>query len=217
MSLSWIYHITDAPGGGMSAADMETNAQLFIDYFSGYMTDAAMAGILGNMQHESYLNPAQCQIGSGTSTSSNSGGGLIQWTPRSAFVRWCVDRGRSWYNGYYQLYRIRCEGEGRDGCSGYWLKKGAYQYSWSEYCQLTDYEEACKAYLAERERAGVAALSTRLEYAENWYNFINGGVPIPTPSPSPTPPDPRPYDIGFIKLGGARDLMRRGVISNGKL
>ena len=217
MPLSWIYNITDAPGGGMSGADMETNAQLFIDYFSGYMTDAAMAGILGNMQHESYLNPGQCQIGSGTSTSSSSGGGLIQWTPRSDFIVWCNARGRSWYDGYYQCYRIRCEGEGRDGCSGYWLKKGAYQYSWSEYCQLTDYEEACKAYLAERERAGVAALSTRLAYAENWYNFINGGVPIPTPPPSPDPPDPRPYDLNYIKLGGARDLMRRGVISNGKL
>lgn len=219
MPVSWIYNITDASGGGMSASDMENNVQLFIDYFTGYMTAEAMAGILGNMQHESYLNPAQCQIGSGTSSNSNSGGGLIQWTPRSAFVRWCEDRGRSWYDGYYQLYRIRCEGEGRDGCSGYWLKssKYGYYYSWSEFCQLTDYEEACKAYLYERERAGNEALSLRLEYAQNWYDFIQGGQPIPTPSPTPDPPEPRPYEYNMVMYGGIRDLMRRGVITNGKL
>lgn len=215
--MAWIYHITDSVGGGMSRSDMENNADEFYDYFNGYMTKAAMAGILGNMQHESYINPGQCQIGSGTSESSRSGGGLIQWTPRNAFIQWCTNRGRSWYDGNFQLYRIRCEGEGRDGCSGYWFPKNGYNYSWYQFCALTDWEEACKAYLNERERAGVSALSYRLKYAEQWYNYLNDGRPIDPVDPDDPVPDPSPYENNLYRYGGVRDLMRRGVISDGKL
>lgn len=215
--MPWIYHITDASGGQMTGADMENNADEFISYFSGYMSVAAMAGILGNMQHESYLNPGQCQIGSGTSTSSKSGGGLIQWTPRNAFIAWCQARGLTWYDGDVQCYRIKCEGERKDGCSGTWIKTSQYPYTWHEFCRLTDYEEACKAYLAERERAGVAALSKRLQYASQWYTYIDGSTPIPEPEPAPEPPEPLPYENNLARYGGIRDLQRRGIISNGKL
>lgn len=215
--MAWIYHITDASGGQMSGPDMENNADQFINYFSGYMSAAAMAGILGNMQHESYLNPGQCQIGSGVSTSSQQGGGLIQWTPRSAFIQWANARGYDWYDGDAQCYRIKCEGERTDGCGGYWIPTQMYPYSWSQFCALTDWQEATRAYLAERERAGVSALSLRLQYAEDWYDYIDGGVPIPTPSPTPPDPEPSPYEVPYHKYGGVRDLMRRGVISNGKL
>lgn len=215
--MPWIYHITDVSGGQMTGPEMENNADQFISYFSGYMTAEAMAGILGNMQHESYINPGQCQIGSGVSTGSSSGGGLIQWTPRSAFIQWATARGLNWYDGDTQCYRIKCEGERTDGCSGYWIPKQLYPYSWGQFCGLTDWREATKAYLAERERAGVSALSLRLQYAEDWYDYISGGVPIPTPSPTPPAPDPLPYENNLARYGGIRDLMRRGVISNGKL
>lgn len=215
--MSWIFNVTDQAGGGMTTASMQNNADAFISYFSGYMTSAAMAGILGNMQHESYINPGQCQIGSGTSTSSRSGGGLIQWTPRHDFIAWCSARGLTWYDGDTQCYRIRCEGERTNGCSGTWIKTSRYPYSWSEFCNLTDYAEACKAYLAERERAGVSAIERRLTYAQNWYSYIQGGAPAPDPDPDPITPDPKPGDNNIIKYGGIRDLQRRGVISNGKL
>lgn len=217
ITLAWQFNINDRSGGDMTRAMMENNADAFISYFYGYMTAEAMAGILGNIQHESYINPGQCQIGSGTSTNSRSGGGLIQWTPRSAFISWCNARGLTWYDGDVQCYRIKCEGERKDGCSGTWLKTSQYPYTWQEFCHLTDYEEACKAYLAERERAGVAALSKRLQYAAQWYAYIESSTPIPDPDPSPTPLDPIPYENNLARYGGIKDLQRRGIISNGKL
>lgn len=215
--MSWIYTITSG-NPGMTKAQQINNVDEFKNYFNGYMTDAAMAGILGNIQRESFINPGQQQIGSGGSTSS--GYGFIQWTPASVLISWCNSRGLNWYDGDAQCYRIKCEGEKKDGAGGYWfggkLNGTRYNYSWSEFCQLTDYEEACKAYLAQRERAGVSALDKRLEYASNWYNYLHGQVDPPDPEPTPPTPDPRPYDVN-INYGGIRDLMRRGVITNGKL
>ena len=213
--MAWIHHITDS-AGSMTQAEMVNNANEFHDYFDGYMTRAAMAGLLGNIQHESYINPGQMQIGSGISLSSNSGGGLIQWTPRNLFIAWCNSRGYNWVDGDTQCYRIKCEGEKKDGCSGYWFPKNGYNYTWSEFCQLTDYEEACKAYLHERERAGVSALSSRLKYAKAWYEYFDDGEE-PEIDPDQPTPSPSPYDNNLVRYGGVRDLMRRGVISNGKL
>ena len=211
--MSWQYVITDSQPG-FSSADYENNAYQFLLYFSGYMTASAMAGILGNIQYESYINPGQQELGQGGSTSY--GYGLIQWTPARDFIAWCNARGFTWYDGDVQCYRIKCEGERTDGCSGLWFGKNGYNYTWSEFCQLNDYEEAAKAYFYERERGTWNSL--RLDYAEDWYNWIYSGTPVPDPGPTPPTPDPggggstRPY-----WYGGVRDLMRRGVISNGKL
>lgn len=212
--MSWQYVITDSyPGYGSS--EYENNADMFASYFSGYMTVEAMAGILGNIQYESFMNPGQQELNRNGST--QYGYGLIQWTPASTFIAWCNDRGLDWYDGDAQCYRIKCEGERTDGASGYWLKNSAhgYVYTWSEFCQLTDYEEACKAYFWERERG--TWVDDRLDMAENWYNYLNGSVPIPDPGPEPPDPGPSPSEYPLYYFGGVRDLMRRGVISDGKL
>ena len=211
--MSWYYTITSS-NPGITKNQMKQNADEFVNYFNGYMSSAAMAGILGNMQHESFLNPGQQEIGKGGS--GKYGYGLIQWTPGSTLQSWLSARGYSWYDGTGQLYRIKCEGERTDGASGYWLKTSNYSYTWAQFCQLTDPAEACKAYLAERERAGVAALTQRLQYTAEWYDYIVNAVDPPDPSPTPPIPDPRPQDIPFW-YGGVRDLQRRGIISNGKL
>ena len=215
--MPWTYRITDQ-NPQMTLSEMEGNADAFAAYFSGYMTDAAMAGILGSMQHESFLNPGQTQLNKGGSL--QYGYGLIQWDDGSILISWCQARGLTWYDGDSQLYRIKCEGERINGCSGYFypgnLNGIRYSYTWSQFCQLTDWAEACKAYVAERERAGVTALSTRLGYAEDWYKYLHNGIQPPAPSPTPPPYVPPGKDMPFW-YGGVRDLMRRGVISNGKL
>lgn len=211
--MSWIYRIISS-NPGMTLSEMKNNADEFKNYFNGYMTAAAMAGILGNMQYESFLNPGQQEIG--YSGDPGHGYGLIQWTPGSSLDSWCSGRNMNWYDGDTQLYRIKCEGERTNGASGYWLKTSSYNYTWQQFCNLNDNQEACKAYLAERERAGVARLSERLTYAQNWYNYLVNSVVPPDPGPTPPAPDPRPRDIPSY-YGGVRDLMRRGIISNGKL
>lgn len=210
--MAWIYQITDQIPG-FSSSDYENNADKFADYFSGYMTAASMAGIFGNIQYESYLNPGQQELYRGGDT--RYGYGFIQWTPASSFLSWCNVRGLTWYDGDTQCYRIKCEGEKTDGCGGLWFPKNGYNYTWAQFCQLNDYEEAANAYFWERERGSWSDL--RIEYAENWYDYLENHVPIPDPGPTPPEPGPTPPQVSRHIYGGVRDLMRRGVISNGKL
>ena len=168
--MAWVYKIT-TDLNVLTEEQQKTNAKEFYNYFKGYMTLEAMAGILGNIQRESQLNPGQQEYGYGGSTSY--GHGFIQWTPATILINWCNNQGLNWYDGKAQCYRIKCEGEGNVE-DVYWIPTSSYPYSWSEFCKLTSVSEATKSYLAERERAGESALDERLEYASNWYEFLSG-------------------------------------------
>lgn len=175
--MAWIYEIGVAKY--FSTSQMQNNATEFYNYFTNKgATLEAICGMLGNIQRESTLNPG---IKQGSSTSL--GWGLIQWTPSTVLTNWCKTYGYNWYDGSAQCERISCEGEGTKGAGGCWIPTTEYAYSWSEFLALTDVAEATKAYLYERERAGVVALSDRLQYASEWYAYFSG-----TP---PTPPIPR--------------------------
>lgn len=163
--------------------EMKTNAIEFYNYFSSIgATLESICGMLGNIQRESGLNPGNKQT-----SSTSSGWGLIQWTPSTVLTSWCNQRRYLWYNGNIQCYRIKCEGEGTDGASGYFIPTTAYPYTWEEFIALTDVHTAVYAYLYERERAGVEAIEQRLQYADEWYEYLSGQPVPPTP---PTPPKP---------------------------
>ena len=180
--MAWIYEI--GVGKYFNQSQQENNATEFYNYFIKYGTTIeAICGMLGNITRESTINPA---IKQGDSTSS--GWGLIQWTPATVLTNWCEKYGYNWYDGTAQCERIKCEGEGTKGASGHWLPTSDYSYSWSEFIALTDVAEATKAYLYEREKAGVVALNDRLQYANEWYEYFSGTPVPPTP---PTPPTPR--------------------------
>lgn len=173
--MAWTYVVTESYGA-LTETQINGNVDAFAAYFDGYMTLEAMAGILGNIQRESQLNPGQLEGGKGGS--KDYGYGLIQWTPGSIIVNWSGARGLNWYDGDVQCYRIKCEGEAIEGAGGTWLTTSEYPYSWTEFCALTDSAEACKAYLAERERAGVAALEERLEYTAHWAEYLGAHPPV---------------------------------------
>lgn len=176
--MAWIYEIGVAKY--FDKPKQQNNANEFYNYFNNYgATLEAICGMLGNITRESTLNPAIKQ-----GVSSNLGWGLIQWTPATILTNWCKQYKYNWYDGFAQCERIKCEGEGTQGAGGYWLPTTAYPYKWSEFIALTDVEKATKAYLYERERAGVEALDLRLKYASEWYKYFTG-TPIP-----PTPPTP---------------------------
>lgn len=180
--MAWIYEIGVAKY--FSTSQMQNNATEFYIYFINYgATLEAICGMLGNIQKESTLNPG---IKQGSSISL--GWGLIQWSPSTVLTNWCKTYGYNWYDGAAQCDRISCEGEGTKGASGYWLPTSEYPYSWSEFLALTDVAEATKAYLYERERAGIEALDLRLQYANEWYSYFTGSPVPPTP---PIPPTPR--------------------------
>lgn len=177
--MAWIYEIGVAKY--FDKTKQQNNADEFYKYFNNYgATLEAICGMLGNITRESTLNPAIKQ-----GISSNLGWGLIQWTPATILTNWCKQYKYNWYDGAVQCERIKCEGEGTKDAGGYWLPTTSYPYKWSEFIALTDVEEATKAYLYERERAGIEALDTRLKYASEWYNYFTGSPITPTP---PTPP-----------------------------
>ena len=177
--MSWIYKI--GVGTYFSKSQQENNAIEFYAYFhQKRLTLESICGMLGNITRESTLNPG---IKQGSSTSS--GWGLIQWTPATVLTNWCNKYGYNWYDGTAQCERIIAEGDGTRGASGYWVPTSNYPYSWTEFKSLTDVDEATKAYLYERERAGVEALELRLQYAKEWYEYLSG-EPTPPIPPKPT-------------------------------
>lgn len=89
----------------MTQAEMENNANIVINTYRnmGY-NDKTIAGILGNMQNESSINPERIEAGGG------GGYGLVQWTPQSVLIEHCSTLGLSPYNnGDIQLEVIDAE------------------------------------------------------------------------------------------------------------
>lgn len=181
---------------------MTDNAYMVYSYFIKLgFTYEAIAGLLGNMQQESTINPGVWQ-----NQSAQSGGyGLVQWTPASGYFNYAATHGINTSdpdsNGDGQCQCINdCESEGQ------WIPTSAYPYTWAQFSQLTDVNEAVRAFLYEYERAGIAALDNRLRYAAHWYDIIKTGA---WGAGDPGTPSGRP-DV--IRRGAVSELMRRLVI-----
>lgn len=178
--MAWIVKV--GVNAYLTQSEMENNATEFYGYFNSKgFTIESVAGMLGNLQQESNINPGMKQT-----ASTSSGWGLIQWTPSSNLTDYASAQGSDWATGEIQTQLMW--DEIINGYGGQWIPKPSlgYGYTGAEFSQLTDVAEACKAYLYERERAGVEALTKRLTYANNWYEYLTGVTP-PTP---PTPPTP---------------------------
>lgn len=178
--MAWIVKV--GVSAYLTQSEMENNATEFYGYFNSKgFTIESVAGMLGNLQQESNINPGMKQT-----ASASSGWGLIQWTPSSNLTDYATAHGSVWTTGEIQTQLMWDEIINRYG--GQWIPKPSlgYAYTGAEFSQLTDVAEACKAYLYERERAGVEALNKRLIYASNWYKYLTGVTP-PTPPQPPTP------------------------------
>ena len=194
--MTWIYAISDAArtvnGFEHLSANKKNNVDIIYTKLHPSMTNEAMAGILGNMDAEGYLNPGQGELYH--NMSPQYGLGLIQWTPNAhigdnPLQVYAASVGGNWYDGNLQCDLIL------SGEPGAWITTSSYPYSWSEFCQLTDVEEATKAYFYERLRG--TWLPARLTYARDWLDYIGG-----------TPPTPGQ----FSRYGAAREMLRRLVI-----
>lgn len=179
--MSWVYHISNR-AGSMTQAEMQQNVDEIYNQLCGVYNWSinAVAAVLGNMQHESYINPAQTQIGYPIGTESG-GYGLVQWTPASKIKNWLRANNHSLESGFWQIYCLNFQSYGQE-----WYQTSAFPVSYDDFKE----SEESVAYLTEcfmrnYERAGVAALSQRIEHAEAWYEYLTG-------QPPPVPPDPDP-------------------------
>ena len=85
------------------------NAQKVVDHLYGD-TDwsrEAICALVGNMRHESSINPDMYEYG--YAWGADRGYGLVQWTPRSKYWDWAVARGKAPRSGDSQLDRIDYE------------------------------------------------------------------------------------------------------------
>lgn len=185
--------------------EMTANAYMVYSFFNKLgFTAEAIAGLLGNMQQESGINPGRWQGGSGP------GYGLVQWDPASNYMNYATRNG-------IDINDADSNGDGQCQCiddgesEGQWLPNTPTaiehntRYSWAEFSQLTDVNEAVRAFLYEYERAGTPMLENRYTYAAYWYGIIMSGQWIGDGgNPSP----------GYItkRRGFIADLQRRLVI-----
>lgn len=183
--MGWIYVDTTNQNfwgwNSYTGSEAENNAREVWSYLQDVMTLEACCGILGNACYESKLNPAQEQVYNTTPLppQNQRGLGLIQWTPQGD-LRNFVDN--PWYDGNNQCQTIVDEITGV--ITGRWLTTSSYPYTGQEYMELTDVEEATKAYFYERERG--TWNDQRLTLANHWYDILSEEPPVP-----PVPPQQR--------------------------
>lgn len=165
----------------LSMSEMEENARLFYDRMSGYgFTLNAIAGMLGNIQTESTVNPGIWQ-----SLKPFAGGyGLVQWTPYTNYSDWA---GSNWEdNGDLECERIAYEFANGEQ---YYSTK-SYPLSADEFKNSTDSPAyLAYAFLYNYERPKNKNQPKRRTQAEYWYQFLSGGEEPPKPGPD-TPTEP---------------------------
>lgn len=131
----------------------------------------AVAGMLGNMQRESTINPG---IWQNNDVGNTSGGyGLVQWTPATKYINWLLP-GSDASTMDNNISRILYELE--NGLQ--WISTEQYPMSFEEFTTSTQRpEDLASVFLYNYERAGVAAENERRENALNWYLYLGGIFP----------------------------------------
>ena len=174
----------------LSESQMQNNATIVYNYLKAKgWTLNAIAGMLGNMQVESSINPG---IWEKLTVNYSRGYGLVQWTPATNYTNWATEHGYDISDGDGQLVWI----DEYTDYYGQWIPTATYPMTFPEYKVSTDTPEALAyAFLYDFERPGSLDQPSRQTYARNWYNYFYtdpdpgpGPDPGPDPGPGPTPP-----------------------------
>lgn len=175
----------------LTSEEMKLNARYLYEvlhYIYGWSVNA-VSGMLGNLQHESSINPGRWQSDNVGNTSS--GYGLTQWTPASKYIDWCTSQGFSDPSEMdNNIARLIYEVENH---VQYYSTDG-YPESFSEFAQSTEspYYLAC-AFAWNYERSATVLWGTEEEKealrqkrgssAEYWYSYLTNESPSEPPSP----------------------------------
>lgn len=174
----------------LTKEEMEINATYIYNYLGALgWTANAIAGLLGNLQAESTINPGRYQ----GDDPSGAGWGLAQWTPKSKYTNWCDENGLVWYEMDSALKRLIYEMD--EGIQFY--KTDSYPITFKQFAVserepywlggafLCNYErpasvlydpdsETYDEHLAKR----AASIQRRGNMANRWYEFLTG-LPAP--------------------------------------
>lgn len=170
----------------LTADQMETNAlYIYSALIDKGWTAQAIAGLLGNMQHESSINPGRWQSDDVGNTSM--GYGLVQWTPSTNYTDWCTSQGYSDPSEMDNaIARIIYELE--NGLQ--YISTDSYPLTFREFTKSTGspYDLAC-AFAWNYERSWTVLYGTAAEQealrqkrggaAADWYSYLTGQDPTP--------------------------------------
>lgn len=190
-----------------------TSAQMEVSAFYIYSaltdkgwTPEAIAGLLGNLQHESSINPGRWE---GDSVGSGPGYSLVQWTPYTNYTDWCAAEGRSDPSEMDNaIARILYELE--NGLQYY--ATDDYPLSFREFTQSngSPYDLAC-SFAWNYERSWTVLYGTEAEKdalrqlrggaAESWYTYLTGKEPTPPGSGGTTTKTKRRKRYNFVLFG----------------
>lgn len=170
------------------------NAQLVANHFKGSdWSKESISALVGNMRHESSVNPNMSEYG--YDFSADRGFGLVQWTPRSKYWDWATARNLPQRSGDSQLDRIDYEVENNIQ----WIKVSkAYNLTFAQFRANTEglnVNQLTEAFTWGYERplasAGESSMPDRQAFANKALNELDwtgtgtgggGGTDPTTPS-----------------------------------
>ena len=157
----------------LNMEQMQVNAKYIYRFFTAQgWTLNAIAGMLGNMQSESSINPGRWQsdnVGNGPAYS------IVQWDPFTKYTNWAEENGNDASEMDVALSRILYEVANKIQ----WYATDRYNMSFYEFTQseLSPYELGI-AFLLNYERPADQNQPHRGTQAEYWYEYLSGESPI---------------------------------------
>ena len=165
---------TPTDGTNPDISNISDNAQATWTFFTGKgYSPHATAGIMGNLQQESGLDPTIKQHGGGP------GRGIAQWTVSEERFKGlqahAQSKGKDWTDLQSQLEWVDIELNGRDAATKSRLNK---RFGGIEgFKKATDTRWAVEAFEKSYERAGKPNYTNRYKFAEEFYSkFSNAGT-----------------------------------------
>lgn len=197
--MGWHYLTTDSAGWTtIHSQEQEDNAREIWNILvnENHWTEHSVAGVLGNMQHESYLNPGQWEIG--YNYSMEHGMGLGQWTPATKVSDFVGSTDRdAMANGSKQMELLIGTPSqyttgylNPDGSSDYYGETGLpYISTMSAYSSSNEsIENLAKLWAICWEKPNniyyARSINDRISDAQYWYDKLHGSTPPEPPTPT---------------------------------
>lgn len=163
----------------LTKEEMHVNAQYFYQLLrdDGWTLNA-IAGLFGNAQSESRLNPGAWQNYTDTDADADDKGyGFVQWTPARDYIAWCTSN--HIYKDRPSTVLRRFNYEAANNLQYY--KTSAYPTpaTFWDFMRSNDTpRHLAEAFLFNYERPQTPDPKTRGDQAEYWYAYL-GGQPLP--------------------------------------
>lgn len=162
----------------LTMEQMKVNAEYIAKSLlaSGWSLNA-IAGMLGNMQSESSINPGRWESDIVGGDPSRHGYGLVQWTPYTKYTQWqqvALDPSTMDNN----LKRINYEVENEIQ----WIPTTTYPISFKQFkiSNASPYDLAIM-FIANYERPADPNQPIRGEQANFWFEYLGGVIPTTKP------------------------------------